>query len=136
MRQLNEKLLLSAQEFREMKLEMLKEKGQNEEPSKGANGHSHGETQGGENGRCKQRVRGCGECRMHSQQNIWGDENNEDDEDIWLHDANEIGNGESFNNVKCKLLNWDGTKVVVAEGTIVSTDSKALVHHVPLGPGC
>ncbi|XP_028089148.1 uncharacterized protein LOC114289568 isoform X3 [Camellia sinensis] len=57
MRQLNEKLLLSEQEFREMKLEMLKEKGQNEEPSKGENGHSHGETQ--------------------------GDENNEDDEDIW-----------------------------------------------------
>ncbi|XP_028089119.1 uncharacterized protein LOC114289568 isoform X1 [Camellia sinensis] len=83
MRQLNEKLLLSEQEFREMKLEMLKEKGQNEEPSKGENGHSHGETQGGENGRCKHRVRGGGECRMHSQQNIWGDENNEDDEDIW-----------------------------------------------------
>ncbi|CAL5381982.1 unnamed protein product [Camellia sinensis] len=73
---------------------------------------------------------------MHSQQNIWGDENNEDDEDIWLHDANEIGNGESFDNAKCKLLNWDGTKVVVAEGTIVSTNSKGLVHHVPLGPGC
>ncbi|CAL5383289.1 unnamed protein product [Camellia sinensis] len=73
---------------------------------------------------------------MHSQQNIWGDENNEDDEDIWLHDANETGNGGSLDNAKCKLLNWDGTKVVVAEGTIASTDSKALVHHVPLGPGC
>ncbi|KAF5945076.1 hypothetical protein HYC85_015304 [Camellia sinensis] len=65
-----------------------------------------------------------------------GDENNEDDEDIWLHDANETGNGGSLDNAKCKLLNWDGTNVVVAEGTISSTDSKALVHHVPLGPGC
>ncbi|CAL5384394.1 unnamed protein product [Camellia sinensis] len=134
MRQLNEKLLLLEQELREIKAEMLKGKRQNEEPSKGANGHSHGETQ--ENGRDEHRVRGGGECRMHSQQNIWGDENNEDDEDIWLHDANETGNGGSLDNAKCKLLNWDGIKVVVAEGTIASTDSKALVHHVPLGPGC
>ncbi|CAL5383295.1 unnamed protein product [Camellia sinensis] len=65
-----------------------------------------------------------------------GDENNEDNEDIWLHGANETGNGGSLDNAKCKLLNWDGTKVVVVEGTIASTDSKALVHHVPLGPGC
>ncbi|XP_028090329.1 exosome complex exonuclease RRP44 homolog A-like [Camellia sinensis] len=57
---------------------------------------------------------------------IWGDENNEDDEDIWLYDANETINGGSLDNAKCKLLNWDGTKVVVAEGTIASTDSKAL----------
>ncbi|XP_028052446.1 N-carbamoylputrescine amidase-like isoform X1 [Camellia sinensis] len=65
-----------------------------------------------------------------------GGENNEDDEDIWLYDANETRNGGSLDNAKCKLLNWDGTNVVVAEGTIASTDSKALVHHVPLGPGC
>ncbi|CAL5331976.1 unnamed protein product [Camellia sinensis] len=135
-RQLNEKLLLLEQELWEIKAEMLKGKRPNEEPSKGANGHSHGETQGEENGRDEHRVHGGGECRMHSQQNIWGDENNEDDEDIWLHDTNETGNGGSMDNAKCKLLNWDGTKVVVAEGTIASTDSKALVHHVPLGPGC
>ncbi|CAL5331972.1 unnamed protein product [Camellia sinensis] len=135
-RQLNEKLLLLEQELREIKAEMLKGKRPNEERSKGANGHSHGETQGEENGKDEHRVHGGGECRMHSQQNIWGDENNEDDEDIWLHDANETGNGGSLDNDKCKLLNWDGTKVVVAEGTIASTDSKALVHHVPLGPGC
>ncbi|CAL5384388.1 unnamed protein product [Camellia sinensis] len=53
------------------------------EPSKGANGHSHGETQGEENVRGEHRVHEDGECRMHSQQNIWGDENNEDDEDIF-----------------------------------------------------
>ncbi|CAL5343171.1 unnamed protein product [Camellia sinensis] len=153
MRQLNQKLLLLEQELREMKAEMLKGKRQNEEPSedatgkknshgetqelsKGANGHSYGETQGEENGRGEHRVHGGGERRMHSQQNIWGDKNSEDGEDIWLHDANETGNGGSLENAKCKLLNWDGTKVVVAEGTIASTDSKALVHHVPLGPRC
>ncbi|KAF5932762.1 hypothetical protein HYC85_028933 [Camellia sinensis] len=65
-----------------------------------------------------------------------GDENSEGNEDIWLHDANETRNGGSLDNAKCKLLNWDGTKVVVVEGTIASTDSKALVHHVPLGPSC
>lgn len=53
-----------------------------------------------------------------------------------MHDTNETGNGGSLDNAKCKLLNWDGTKVVVAEGTIASTDTKALVHHVPLGSGC
>ncbi|XP_028079899.1 uncharacterized protein LOC114281584 isoform X4 [Camellia sinensis] len=57
---------------------------------------------------------------------ILGDENNEDDEDIWLHDANKTRNGGSLDNAKCKLLNWDRTKVVAAEGTIASTDSKAL----------
>ncbi|KAI8003778.1 hypothetical protein LOK49_LG08G00873 [Camellia lanceoleosa] len=71
MRQLNEKLLLLEQELREMKAEMLKGKRQNEEPSKGANGHSHEETQDEENGRGEHRVHGGGECRMHSQQNIW-----------------------------------------------------------------
>ncbi|CAL5426286.1 unnamed protein product [Camellia sinensis] len=53
-----------------------------------------------------------------------------------LHDTNETGNEGSLDNAKCKLLNWDGTKVVVAEGTSASIDSKALIHHVPLGPGC
>ncbi|CAL5422027.1 unnamed protein product [Camellia sinensis] len=61
---------------------------------------------------------------MHSQQNIW------------LHDANGTGNDGSLDNAKCKLLNWDRTKLVVAERTIASTDSKALVHHVSLGPRC
>ncbi|XP_028104700.1 uncharacterized protein LOC114303749 isoform X3 [Camellia sinensis] len=53
-----------------------------------------------------------------------------------LHDANGNGNDGSLDNAKCKLLNWDRTKLVVEERTIASTDSKALVHHVPLGPRC
>ncbi|GMP52980.1 hypothetical protein CsSME_00018595 [Camellia sinensis var. sinensis] len=55
---------------------------------------------------------------------------------VELHDANDTGNGGSLDNAKCKLLNWDGTKAVVVEDTISSTDSKALVHHMPLGLGC
>ncbi|CAL5418446.1 unnamed protein product [Camellia sinensis] len=56
---------------------------------------------------------------------------------VWLHDENEIENGGSnLDNTKCKLLNWDGTKAVIAEGTIALADSKQLVHHVPLGPEC
>ncbi|KAF5940580.1 hypothetical protein HYC85_021747 [Camellia sinensis] len=86
------------------------------ELSKGANGHSHGETQGEENSRGEHRVHGGGERRMHSQQNIW------------LHDANGTGNDGSLDNAKCKLLNWDRTKLVVAERTIASTDSKALAQ--------
>ncbi|CAL5424268.1 unnamed protein product [Camellia sinensis] len=98
-----------------------------EEPSKGTNGkeHSHREMQGKENSASgEHRVHRGGEHRMLSQENIW-------------HDENETGNGGSnLDNTKCKLLNWDGTKMVVVEGTIASTDFKQLVHHVPLGPGC
>ncbi|CAL5384406.1 unnamed protein product [Camellia sinensis] len=115
-RQLNEKLLLLEQELREIKAEMSPAKGQMD---------THME---------KLRARKMVEMNIGCME--VGDENNEDDEDIWLHDTNETGNGGSMDNAKCKLLNWDGTKVVVAEGTIASTDSKALVHHVPLGPGC
>ncbi|CAL5394794.1 unnamed protein product [Camellia sinensis] len=54
-----------------------------------------------------------------------------------LHGENQTKNGRSnLDNAKCNLLNWDGTKVVVAEGTIALTDSKQLIHHVPLGPQC
>ncbi|XP_028084344.1 uncharacterized protein LOC114285506 isoform X2 [Camellia sinensis] len=139
---LNQQMLLLQQELQEMRAEILKGKRQNEEPSEDAMVRkcSHGETQGKENsGSGEHRMHKGGEHKMHSQENIWGDENSEgsENEDIWLHDENEIGNGGSnLDNAKCKLLNWDGTKVVVAEGTIASIDSKQLVHHVPLGPGC
>lgn len=35
---------------------------------------------------------------------------------------------------KCKLLDWVGTGEVVAEGRLMPSDPKDLVHHVPLGP--
>ncbi|CAL5330920.1 unnamed protein product [Camellia sinensis] len=39
-------------------------------------------------------------------------------------------------NVKCKLLNWEGTNLVVTEGQIASRDPNSKVHHVNLGPMC
>ncbi|KAL7233191.1 hypothetical protein ACSBR1_016925 [Camellia fascicularis] len=42
----------------------------------------------------------------------------------------------SLENVKCKLLHWEGTNLVVAEGQIASRDPKSKVHHVTLGPIC
>ena len=38
------------------------------------------------------------------------------------------------NITKCKLLDWGGFGVVVAEGRWSSCDPKALVHHIPIGP--
>ncbi|KAH7852955.1 hypothetical protein Vadar_031437 [Vaccinium darrowii] len=37
-------------------------------------------------------------------------------------------------NAKCKLLDWMGTREVVAEGRFSSSDPNALVHHVPIRP--
>ncbi|CAL5336465.1 unnamed protein product [Camellia sinensis] len=42
----------------------------------------------------------------------------------------------SLENVKCKLLHWEGTNLVVAKGQIASRDAKSKVHHVTLGPIC
>ncbi|XP_028061856.1 uncharacterized protein LOC114265291 [Camellia sinensis] len=42
----------------------------------------------------------------------------------------------SSENVKCKLLHWEETNLVVAVGQIVSRDPKSKVHHVTLGPIC
>ncbi|CAL5357435.1 unnamed protein product [Camellia sinensis] len=42
----------------------------------------------------------------------------------------------SLENVKCKLLHWEGMNLVVAEGQIASRDPKSKVHHVTLGPLC
>ncbi|CAL5325509.1 unnamed protein product [Camellia sinensis] len=42
----------------------------------------------------------------------------------------------NLENVKCKLLHWEGTNLVVVEGQIASRDSKSKVHHVTLGPLC
>ncbi|KAL7258656.1 hypothetical protein ACSBR1_004719 [Camellia fascicularis] len=39
-------------------------------------------------------------------------------------------------NVKCKLLHWEGTNLVVAEGQIASRDLKSKVHCVNLGLMC
>ncbi|CAL5344688.1 unnamed protein product [Camellia sinensis] len=36
----------------------------------------------------------------------------------------------NLENVKCKLLHWEGTNLVVAEGQIGSRDPKSKVHHV------
>ncbi|KAL7164691.1 hypothetical protein ACSBR2_040567 [Camellia fascicularis] len=36
----------------------------------------------------------------------------------------------SLENVKCKLLHWEGTNLVVAEGQIASRDLKSKVHHM------
>ncbi|TYK05035.1 uncharacterized protein E5676_scaffold143G002920 [Cucumis melo var. makuwa] len=35
---------------------------------------------------------------------------------------------------KCKLLDWYGSREIVAEGKWSSNDPTALVHHVPIGP--
>ena len=35
---------------------------------------------------------------------------------------------------KCKLLNWFGTGEAIAEGRLMPSNPKDLVHHVPLGP--
>lgn len=35
---------------------------------------------------------------------------------------------------KCKLLDWCGSREVVAEGRWFLTDPKKLIHHTPLGP--
>ncbi|KAL7244025.1 hypothetical protein ACSBR1_016280 [Camellia fascicularis] len=51
-----------------------------------------------------------------------------------MHDqSNGVSNLE---NVKCKLLHWEGTNLVVAEGQIASRDPKSKVYHVTLGPMC
>ncbi|CAL5348258.1 unnamed protein product [Camellia sinensis] len=42
----------------------------------------------------------------------------------------------SLANVKCKLLHWEGSNLVVAEGQIASRDPKSKVHHATLGPLC
>ncbi|CAL5382755.1 unnamed protein product [Camellia sinensis] len=42
----------------------------------------------------------------------------------------------SLANVKCKLLHWEGSNLVVAEGQIASKDPKSKVHHATLGPLC
>ncbi|XP_028068780.1 uncharacterized protein LOC114271350 isoform X2 [Camellia sinensis] len=38
--------------------------------------------------------------------------------------------------VKCKLLYWEGSNLVVAEGQIASRDPKSKVHHATLGALC
>ena len=37
------------------------------------------------------------------------------------------------NITKCKMLDLEGSDTVVAEGHWSSSDSNALVHHIPLG---
>ncbi|KAK0577575.1 hypothetical protein LWI29_035255 [Acer saccharum] len=37
-------------------------------------------------------------------------------------------------NKNCKILDWMGSGEIVAEGRWSSSDPKALVHHVPIGP--
>ena len=39
-------------------------------------------------------------------------------------------------NASCKLLHWVGTREVVANAQIESTDQQSLVHHQILGPDC
>lgn len=39
----------------------------------------------------------------------------------------------SMVNNKCKLIDVRGTGMVVAEGTVSSTDPECLVHSIPLG---
>ncbi|CAL5417982.1 unnamed protein product [Camellia sinensis] len=42
----------------------------------------------------------------------------------------------SLANVKCKLLHWEGSNLVIAEGQIASRDPKSKAHHAILGPLC
>ncbi|THG16669.1 hypothetical protein TEA_029719 [Camellia sinensis var. sinensis] len=42
----------------------------------------------------------------------------------------------SLENIKCKLLHWEGTSLVVTEGQIASRDPKSNVQHVTFGPIC
>ncbi|CAL5377888.1 unnamed protein product [Camellia sinensis] len=42
----------------------------------------------------------------------------------------------SLANVKCKLLHWEGSNLVVAKGQIASRDPKSKVHHATLRPLC
>ncbi|XP_028108291.1 uncharacterized protein LOC114307107 isoform X1 [Camellia sinensis] len=42
----------------------------------------------------------------------------------------------SLANVKCKLLHWEGSNLVVAKGQIASRDPKSKVHHATLGALC
>ncbi|CAL5359227.1 unnamed protein product [Camellia sinensis] len=42
----------------------------------------------------------------------------------------------SLANVKCKLLHWEGSNLVVAEGQVASRDPKSKVLHATLGPLC
>ncbi|KAF5944759.1 hypothetical protein HYC85_018836 [Camellia sinensis] len=51
-------------------------------------------------------------------------------------DADQSNGVSSLQNVKCKLLHWEGSNLVVAEGQIASRDPKSKVHHVTLGPLC
>ncbi|GAY64949.1 hypothetical protein CUMW_237490, partial [Citrus unshiu] len=50
-------------------------------------------------------------------------------------------NGHGFNesnveNTQCKLLDWRGTRKVVGEGTVASTNPLSKVHRMDLGPDC
>ncbi|CAL5369608.1 unnamed protein product [Camellia sinensis] len=49
------------------------------------------------------------------------------------HQSNGVS---SLENIKCKLLHWEGTNLVVVEGQIESRDPKSKVHHVTLGSMC
>ncbi|CAL5379815.1 unnamed protein product [Camellia sinensis] len=42
----------------------------------------------------------------------------------------------SLANVKCKLLHWEGSNLVVAKDQIASRDPKSKVYHATLGPLC
>ncbi|KAL7251240.1 hypothetical protein ACSBR1_013133 [Camellia fascicularis] len=51
-------------------------------------------------------------------------------------DTDQSNGVSSLENVKYKLLYWEGTNLVVAEGQIASRDPKSKVHHVTLGLLC
>lgn len=42
----------------------------------------------------------------------------------------------SVENKRCKLLSWMNTGIVVAKGSILSTDPLSMVHHKYLEPDC